>query len=199
MRRSRFLASLGAAPTPREARAFVTRVSADFPDATHHCWAFVAGPPGSTAQVGLGDAGEPHGTAGRPILNALLHSGVGEVVAVVSRWFGGVKLGKGGLSRAYAAAVLGALADLPTQERVERLAVTIAVPFRGTDGVFRLLEDLGASARQEAAPDGLELHAHVPADRIERLRAEVASITSGAGRVEVRSPGTEPARPEGPS
>jgi uncharacterized YigZ family protein len=176
----------------------VARVSAEFPDATHHCWAFVAGPPGTTAQVGLGDAGEPHGTAGRPILNVLLHSEVGEVAAVVSRWFGGVKLGKGGLSRAYGDAVLAALADLPTEERIERVEVTLKVPYRAADRLTRVLAEMGATARQQPLGDGegVELRADLPVDRIDRLRAGVASITSGAGRVEIRPPEADPGRPE---
>src|SRR5690606_7146777 len=93
---------------------------AEYPDATHNCWAFVAGPPGDTASIGMSDAGEPHGTAGRPMLDVLLHSDVGEVVAVVTRYFGGTKLGTGGLVRAYGGAVQHALAELPTTLHVER-------------------------------------------------------------------------------
>jgi hypothetical protein len=94
--RSRFVTTLAPAPSLAEAHAFVARVRAEFPDATHNCWAFVVGPPGSTGRVGLSDAGEPHGTAGRPMLTALLHSGVGDVAAVVTRYYGGTKLGTGG-------------------------------------------------------------------------------------------------------
>ena len=61
------------------AHAFVKHVKDEFPDATHNCWAFVVGPPGSTSHVGLSDNGEPHNTAGKPMLNTLLHSGVGEI------------------------------------------------------------------------------------------------------------------------
>jgi uncharacterized YigZ family protein len=172
---------------------FVGRITAEIPDAIHHCWAFVAGPPGTTVQIGMSDAGEPRGTAGRPILNALLHSEVGEVVAVVSRYFGGVKLGKGGLSRAYADSVAAALATLPTEERIERVHVRVEVPYRAADRVVRLLAEWNAPTGQRPLGDGegLELRADVPADQVERLRAEVASITSGAGRVEAGSRGGE--------
>src|SRR5690606_17190774 len=113
IQRSRFIATLAHAPTVDAARARIDDVRAGFPDATHNCWAFLAGPPGSTAHVGFSDAGEPHGTAGRPMLDVLLHSGIGEVAAVVTRYYGGVKLGKGGLVRAYGGAVQHALATLP--------------------------------------------------------------------------------------
>lgn len=96
--RSRFVTTLAHAPTAAAAHAVVAQIRDELPDATHHCWAFVAGSPGSTTHIGLSDAGEPKGTAGRPILTVLLYSGIGEVVAVSSRWFGGTKLGTGGLA-----------------------------------------------------------------------------------------------------
>ncbi|MGH7443771.1 MAG: IMPACT family protein, partial [Longimicrobiales bacterium] len=117
--RSRFIATIAHTPTADAARALIDAVRAEFPDATHNCWAFVAGPPGTTTHIGLSDAGEPHGTAGRPMLDVLLHSGVGEVGAVVTRYFGGVKLGKGGLVRAYGGAVQHTLASLPTRLRID--------------------------------------------------------------------------------
>jgi len=184
-RRSRFIATLGPAADPERAQAFVRVVEEEFPDATHHCWAFVAGPPGNTAQVGMSDAGEPHGTAGRPILNALLHSGVGEIVAVVTRYFGGVKLGKGGLGRAYAGAVRAALESLPTDRRVARVRVRVQVPFAATDALFRLLEEVDAREREERYGTGVEIRTRVSLAALARLRREVAEFTSGEGLVEV--------------
>jgi putative IMPACT (imprinted ancient) family translation regulator len=82
--RSRFICSVARAETAADAQAFIREISAEFPDATHHCWAYVAGPPGSTTHIGMSDDGEPHGTAGRPMLTVLLHANLGEVVAVVT-------------------------------------------------------------------------------------------------------------------
>lgn len=190
VRRSRFITSIGPAPDPDTAQAFVASVGREFPDATHHCWGFVAGPPGSSAHIGLSDAGEPHGTAGRPILNTLLHSGVGEVVAVVTRYFGGAKLGRGGLGRAYAGGVAHALEDLPVARKVEQTGVRIAVPFRCADTVFRFLEEIGAGKRAERyTPSLVEVTARVPSHELERLRGEIARATSGEGTVEPESTG----------
>ena len=111
--RSRFITTVARASTIDEATDFIRRVGAEFADATHNCWAYVIGPPGDTARIGMSDAGEPHGTAGRPMLSALLYSGVGDVVAVVTRYYGGTKLGTGGLVRAYGGGVQQALATLP--------------------------------------------------------------------------------------
>ena len=184
VRRSRFVTTLAHAPDAQAAHSFIERIRAEFPDATHNCWAFVAGPPGSTTHVGMSDDGEPHGTAGRPMLTQLLHGGVGEVVAVCSRWFGGVKLGTGGLGRAYAGGVKLALESLPTEEKVERVGVDITVGYADVDGLQRLLEAMEIVV--EAEDFGAEVHYRlaVPENRVEELRAAVAELTRGAGKVE---------------
>src|SRR5438046_2512929 len=77
--RSRFICTLERVESPEAAQKFVREMNAEFADATHNCWAFVAGPPWSSSQIGMSDAGEPHGTAGRPMLTVLMHSSVGEI------------------------------------------------------------------------------------------------------------------------
>ncbi len=131
IKRSRFITTLGYTPDVEAARAFVAGVSTEFADANHNCWAYVVGPPGATAQIGMSDDGEPHGTAGRPMLTVLLHSGIGDICAVVTRYFGGTLLGKGGLVRAYSGGVQLALGDLPTLERVPRTELEVVIDLRG--------------------------------------------------------------------
>lgn len=116
VRRSRFISSIAQARDVPAAMGFIDAIRAEFPDASHHCYAYVVGPPGDTSRVGMSDAGEPRGTAGRPMLTVLLHAGVGDVAVVVSRYFGGTKLGTGGLVRAYSSAVQQALATLPLRD-----------------------------------------------------------------------------------
>ena len=144
IRRSRFRTSLGRAGSRAEAERFVRAVRDRFPDATHHCWAFNARAPGSTAVIGMSDDGEPRGTAGRPMLATLLGSGVGEVAAVCARYYGGVKLGTGGLARAYAGGVKRALEACPTVLKVHREAVQIVVAYGAAERVDRVLRPLDA-------------------------------------------------------
>ncbi|MFK0571283.1 YigZ family protein [Endozoicomonas sp.] len=118
IKKSRFIACLAPATSRKEALAFVESKRIEYPDATHHCLAFVAGVPEGGAVVGSDDDGEPSGTAGRPMLNVLQHKGIGDIVAVVVRYFGGVKLGAGGLVRAYSASVQKACEVLPLEKRV---------------------------------------------------------------------------------
>jgi uncharacterized YigZ family protein len=182
--RSRFVTTLERAATPADAHAVVDRIRLELPDATHHCWAFVAGPPGSTTHIGLSDAGEPRGTAGRPMLTVLLHAGVGEVVAVSSRWFGGTKLGTGGLARAYAAGVQHALASLPTELKVVRLAFDVAVGYAHVDALKQLLAEVDAVVEEESYGVEARYRIAVPAPAAAAFPGRVAEVTAGAGRVE---------------
>lgn len=184
IRRSRFITTISRARTRTEAEAFIAEIRAEFPDATHNCWAFVAGPPGSTAVVGMSDDGEPHGTAGRPMLEALLHSGVGEVAAVVTRFYGGVKLGRGGLGRAYAGGVSHALEGMPRGEYVERRVLRVVCDYPARDPLLRLADDVGAELLDETYGVDVVLVVGVPVAEVERFVAGAAGLTGGAATVE---------------
>ncbi len=183
IRRSRFITTVAHAATPDAARAFVDRIQGEFPDATHHCWAFVAGPPGVTTQIGMSDAGEPHGTAGKPMLTTLLHSGVGEIAAVVVRYYGGVNLGTGGLSRAYSGGVKLALETLPTVEKVERVEVEVVVGYAEVDALQRLMGELEVTVASHEFGADARYRCAVPERRLEAFKGAVAELTRGAGTV----------------
>ncbi|MGO2090089.1 MAG: YigZ family protein [Oceanisphaera sp.] len=127
IKKSRFIAYIGHTPTPEEGKAFVECIRAKEPTARHHCWAFVAGQPSDSRVLGFSDDGEPSGTAGKPMLAQLQGSGVGEITAVVVRYFGGIKLGTGGLVRAYGGTLSMALAELSLTERrlFSELSITV--------------------------------------------------------------------------
>ena len=109
VKRSRFIATAAPAADREAALAVVEAVRATHPDARHHCWAWQG-----RSSAGSSDDGEPAGTAGRPILGVIGHKGLIDAVVVISRYFGGTKLGAGGLVRAYAGAAEAVLADLPS-------------------------------------------------------------------------------------
>lgn len=191
IQKSRFITALAHASTAEAAQGFLARIREEFPDATHHCWAFVAGPPGETASIGMSDDGEPHGTAGRPMLTALLHSGVGEIVAVCTRYYGGTKLGTGGLSRAYSGGVNLALETLPTEEKVERTILRLEVDYESVDPLRRLLEEVEAVVEEEEYGEAVRYRVALPTEALVTLTERVAGITRGRGIVEVPEGGTE--------
>lgn len=143
VKRSRFRAHLERVETEDEARAVIGRVRSESRDARHHCTAFVLGPNGATQRSN--DDGEPSGTAGAPMLEVVRGRGLSDVVAVVTRWFGGTLLGTGGLIRAYGDAVQAALDGAATMTREERAIWSLEVghehgprvenALRGTSGV----------------------------------------------------------------
>lgn len=173
---SRFLAVVGPAAGEAAARAVLEALARQYPDATHHCWAWRIGEPPRERGA---DAGEPAGTAGVPMLQVLRGSGLSDVVAVVIRWFGGTKLGKGGLARAYAGAVREAVAGLPVVSRVPVVHLAVEVPYERVGAVKRLIrppevelerEEYGAAARLELA---------VHEERLEALRESLAELGAG--------------------
>lgn len=177
--RSRFICTLVRAATPAEAQAFIREMNAEFPDATHNCWAYVAGAPGSTTQIGMSDDGEPHGTAGRPMLTVLLHSGVGEIAAVVTRYFGGTKLGTGGLVKAYSASVQAALDVLSRVERVDYGELSLSISYAQIAAVRHLLLALEGEVLDEAFAESVTMRVRVPLERMPALRAAVGNATNG--------------------
>jgi len=184
IQRSRFITTVAHAPDADAAHAFVQRIREEYPDATHNCWAFVAGPPGSTTHIGMSDDGEPHGTAGKPMLTTLLHGGVGEIVAVSTRYYGGVKLGTGGLGRAYSGGVKLALESLPTEERVDRITVDVTVGYAEVDALQRLTAELDVVVEDEEYGASVRYRCAVPDSDLERFRTSVADLTRGDGTVE---------------
>ena len=184
IQKSRFVTTAARASDPGAARKLVAQVQDKFPNATHHCWAFVAGPSGSTAHVGVSDDGEPHGTAGRPMLKVLLYGGVGEIVVVCARYYGGVKLGTGGLSRAYSRGVKLVLDSLPTVEHVERTLLHITVPYVRVDSFQRLAREADVLIENEEYAEAVRYRCGVPADGVEVFTQAVSELTRGDGLVQ---------------
>ena len=156
--KSRFISWIARCKTPDDAHRLLKLARAAYPDARHHCAAFIAGPPGEQIAIGFSDDGEPGGTAGRPMFQALEGSGLGEVGCVVIRYFGGIKLGTGGLVRAYTKAVLQALTTLPIKTHTVRCRRTLRVDFSDEHAARRWCEHLGAQIDQVAyGAEGVQL------------------------------------------
>jgi uncharacterized YigZ family protein len=179
VRRSRFLALVARTDTEAEARAVVAAARKAHPDARHHCSAFILDGDGAHATERSSDDGEPSGTAGAPMLDVLRGAGLVSVTAVVTRWFGGVKLGTGGLARAYGEAISAALADAPRVIRVVRPVYGLAC---GHDVAGRWEADLlSYGAEVTAAYDADAVRFRLVHDDPEALAGYVAGLTQGRG------------------
>jgi uncharacterized YigZ family protein len=170
---SRFLAAIAPADDEAAAKAFLTSLEKELPDATHHCWAWRLGSPPRERSA---DAGEPAGTAGRPILQVLRGAGLSDAVAVVARWLGGVKLGKGGLARAYAGAVREALGGLAVVARVPTVRIALTVPYVRVGAVKRLLRPPEVELAEEEYGAAARLVLAVHAERLAALRETLAEM-----------------------
>ena len=177
--RSRFLCTVAPVEDVDAAQAFVREVAREMPDATHHCWAYVIGPPGSTDRIGLSDDGEPHGTAGRPMLVVLQHSGVGDIAAVVTRYYGGTKLGTGGLVKAYGGAVQLALESAPRAMHVARVQFSVTVGYAAISAIRQRLPEFETDVLDETFDVDVQLHLHCPEEHEAGLRRALLDITRG--------------------
>ena len=128
IKRSRFIASLARTDSEEAAREFISQIRREFPDARHHCTAFIIHQDIGPDTTRSSDDGEPAGTAGGPMLNVLTESGLTNLTCVVTRYFGGTKLGTGGLVRAYSGAVQAVLEDAQTVRIVTQPAYQLQLP-----------------------------------------------------------------------
>lgn len=177
VKRSRFRCTLERAETEDAARAVVDRCRGTYSEARHHCSAFVLGPRAQLERSS--DDGEPSGTAGVPMLEVLRGHGLSDVVAVVTRWFGGVLLGTGGLSRAYADAVRAALDTVPTQRRELQQVVEVAVEHAVAGRLEHELRLAGATVEDVRYADHVTFRLVVPPEHADRVAATVAAVTGG--------------------
>jgi uncharacterized YigZ family protein len=177
IKRSRFLCALAPAPTERAAQDFVRRIRGQHPGATHNCFAYVIGPDGRLHRAS--DDGEPGGTAGTPMLQVLLGREVRDTVAVVTRYYGGVQLGAGGLARAYGGAVSAALDEIGTVERRRLVLVTVTTDHQRAGRLENELRAAGRTVRDITYAAEVTLRLGIPEADLPAFRSWLADATSG--------------------
>lgn len=175
---SRFIASLAPTFTVEGARAFIDAVKREFHDASHNVPAFVVGH-GASVTKHCSDDGEPSGTAGRPALAVLQGSGLGDVTVVVTRYFGGTKLGTGGLVRAYGEAVREVLAVTPLAEKVPTHTVMLATPYSLFEQVRLLVEKHAGQILDETFAVDVTVTARFPVARFDGFQAALRDLSGG--------------------
>ncbi len=179
---SRFIASVNHVDTVKVARAFLMQIREEMPDASHHVYGFRVGF-GSTVTEGMSDDGEPSGTAGPPILSILRGSDLGDIAVVVTRYFGGTKLGTGGLVRAYSEATHIALNSLPSEEKIEKRLIGIEVPYSLYKQTKRLIIGHDGVLDDEDFGGNVTLMVKVPLSNIPLFDEAIRELS--AGKVEL--------------
>jgi len=177
VKHSRFLAQAAPVESAAQALAFLADIART--PATHHCWAYRIG-----NDYRSSDDGEPAGTAGRPILAAIDGQGFDRVMVVVTRWYGGVNLGAGGLVRAYGGTAAECLRTAPRRALIDYRELVVQAGFEDTGAVHAALAAHGAERLDEAFDaDGLRMRVRLPADRVEALAAQLRDATRNRARI----------------
>ncbi|WGS53972.1 IMPACT family protein [Paraburkholderia sp. D15] len=174
IRKSRFIGYALPVADRDAAMAELRRLRDEHPTATHVCWALLAG-----GQSGMSDDGEPSGTAGRPILEVLRHHDLDGVLAAVVRYYGGVKLGAGGLVRAYTDAIASALLDAPRVERIAQVTLTVEVSYADEAKVRRWLDAQGYTLADTVHAMLVRMTISLPVNALDAARTALVDMTQG--------------------
>lgn len=181
---SRFISTLSPAFSVEEAKTFILRIKAEFPDASHNVPLYIIGH-GDSETAHCSDAGEPSGTAGRPGLAVLRGSGLGDVAVVVTRYFGGAKLGTGGLVRAYSEAVRLVVESVPRAEKVLTHTIMLVFPYTYLERVRLLVVSQAGKVLDEEFAVDVTLTARLTVEKLPAFQASLSDLTKGKVQAEI--------------
>jgi len=180
IKKSRFITLLAHTDGVEAARAFVQQVKEAHPDARHHCWAWVAGAPQDSQQLGFSDDGEPSGTAGKPMLAQLMGANIGEITAVVVRYYGGIMLGTGGLVKAYGGGVQQGLRQLARTRKVPMKQFALKCDYAQLSDIERLLARFDGRIDDVVYLDRIALTLALPYAHIDAFKQTLSDFSRGA-------------------
>ena len=182
VQRSRFIGSMTHTSSVEEARAYIHTIQKEFRDASHHVPAYIIGH-GASQVTHCSDAGEPSGSAGRPTLAVLQGSGLGDVVVVITRYFGGTKLGIGGLVRAYGDSVRDLIAKTKRAQKVKALTVTINFGYPYVDRIRSMVTANSGHIREESFEVNVMMKAILPVSILEDFDDKLSELTNGTAKM----------------
>lgn len=184
--KSRFICYLFPCTSVESVKSFLKDIQQLHPQASHHCYAYLTDRADSSQFYGFSDDGEPSGTAGRPMLSSLQGNGVGEICAIVVRYFGGTKLGTGGLQRAYGGSVRQALTLLETKTKIPMVSKSLACQYTQINDIIHVIEKSGGKVKNQDFSDNIELLIELPENNVEMAQQQIQTISSGS--VKLRNP-----------
>lgn len=179
---SRFITTIGRVSTVDEAKAFLAQIRAEMSDASHHVYAYRVGY-GSSVIEGMSDDGEPSGTAGPPVLSVLRGTAIGDIIIVITRYFGGTKLGTGGLVRAYTEAAHVGINQLKTEEKISKNLLGFDIPYTLYELTKRLIAKHNGTLQEETFEAQITLLVIFPEDKVPTFTNELLELS--AGQVEI--------------
>ncbi|MBW7878746.1 MAG: YigZ family protein [Anaerolineae bacterium] len=184
IKNSRFISMIKRCDSVESARTAIAEIKKQHPNANHHVYAFRIGS-GNSVQEGLSDDGEPSGTAGQPVMSVLRGSAIGDALIVVVRYFGGTKLGTGGLVRAYTESAAEALKHCATILKVTKSRVTIEIGYAQFDRIQRVLAEYGAEIMDTRFEQSVTLTAEIATRGVNNLIDALRESTGGSARLDM--------------
>ena len=178
IKKSRFISYAQKVQSRKEAVEFIDKLREEYPDARHICWGYLIGDPKNSTNSGCNDDGEPSGTAGKPILAQINYSNIGNVVVAVVRYFGGIRLGAGGLVRAYRESAQKALLALNTEEFVHQEEIVIELPFHEESAVRHLVSSLDGELVTSEYVSMVIITASLPSSKVTELELSLGLMTA---------------------
>lgn len=175
---SRFIATLAPVFSVQDAKKFIARIENEFPDASHNVPAFLIGHESSVI-AHCSDDGEPSGTAGRPVLTVLTGSGLGNVAVVVTRYFGGKKLGKGGLIHAYSDAAKAVIDTVPKALMVRTNTLMMSLPYPLFERVRSIIIEYNGEILEEIFSSEVTITARFPCEKVQDMQVHIQNLTRG--------------------
>nr|WP_154325463.1 IMPACT family protein [Pantoea sp. 201603H] len=183
IKKSRFITLLAHTDGVEAARAFVQQVKNEHPAARHHCWAWVAGAPDDSQQLGFSDDGEPSGTAGKPMLAQLMGNNIGEITAVVVRYYGGIQLGTGGLVKAYGGGVQAGLKQLARLQKVPMRTFQLRCDYAQLADIERMIKRFDGKLLNSEFLDVVLINLALPYAQITGFTQNLSDFSRGALRL----------------
>jgi len=178
IKKSKFIGYCFYAETEKEAKEIILSLKSKYKTATHVVYAFICGKPNSQT-MGMSDDGEPKSTAGKPILQVLKGSRLTNIVCAVIRYFGGIKLGTGGLVKAYTEAARSALANLETKQLIDESEITITVSYDSFDSVRKIItSEQQTKILSEEFMNEVKIKVSIPDTKIEMIINKIKNATS---------------------
>ncbi|MFS2223248.1 IMPACT family protein [Pantoea sp. B65] len=179
IKKSRFITLLAHTDGVEAARAFVQRIKSEHHAARHHCWAWVAGAPNDSQQLGFSDDGEPSGTAGKPMLAQLMGNNVGEITAVVVRYYGGIQLGTGGLVKAYGGGVQQGLKLLTRVQKVPMRPFRLCCDYSQLADIERMIKRFDGQLLDSEFLAEVAINLALPHARVEGFAKNLSDFSRG--------------------
>lgn len=185
-KKSRFIAHVAPVSTEEEALAFIDARKKEYWDARHNCYAYIIGSQGETMR--FSDDGEPSGTAGKPILEVLVNSGIRNLVVVVTRYFGGTLLGTGGLVRAYTQATQAGIAASDIRTMCYGYKITVVTDYNGIGKIQYLLGQRGIPITESTYTEQVTIQLYLPYEQKDAVVREITEATAGKAVIEISEP-----------